>query len=163
VKKVLLVLFSVILLATGTFGLAACSKSAPEFTGDPVNITGNFRWEKDLVYLDVVITNNTNKEIKRIWFNGNHYATHGSETDWELRGGFSTSFPSATKKKPTIKAGQSQSWSFVMGSPIIGSDTGIVEYYTAYKCNLTISKIEFANYGLMPFETPIAFTFEGRR
>ena len=166
-KKVLSIVFCALLLTSSVLANVSCScdKSAPEFEGAPVSITGSFRWEDGRVYLDVIVTNNTNKGIMNISTNGKSFRIAGDATEYQTASSFSPAFGKLSPNwldKPAIGAnGNSQIFSEFVGSSGDDSGAGIV-YFTAYKCVFTITQIEFDGYGTMTFESnPMEFTFEG--
>ncbi|MCL2149989.1 MAG: hypothetical protein FWH51_03540 [Dehalococcoidia bacterium] len=170
-KGAILVLFMATLLVIGAFGGLACSRSALQFDVDPISMTGNIRWAEEWVYLDVTITNNTNKGI--LWIRTMEADSRLSEGDTSFR--FSSSgsenFGKASPswfdklKKPPIAANNSQTFSVRIGSSgYLDSDLETVLYFTAYQYTLTVEWIEFVGYGRMSsFDNPLKFTFEGYR
>ena len=173
-KRALLVVFSVVILVICISGTMSCScdRSVPKFEGDPISITGSTRWTDDWVYLDVVITNNTDKGILGIRASTTEYRLVEGDTDFyqsSLLGGedFGKTSPSWLDKlkKPTIGAnGDRQVFSISLGPPVdYDKDTG--EYYnlTAYRCILDIERIIFDGYGTVNIDYPLEFTLEGYR
>jgi len=148
-------------------GLSACDKSIPQFEGDPVSMTGSLRWEGEWVYLDVVVTNNTNNGIMNIRTSGETVRQVDYSEEWRQAsnyspnvGKFSSNWLDNLKKAP-IEANSSQTFSDKIGSSADNSGA-YISYSTAYKCVFYITQIDFKGYGVMTFDSgQMEFNFEG--
>ena len=170
-QKVLSIVFCVLLLTSSILANVSCScdKSAPEFEGAPVSITGSFRWEDGWVYLDVIVTNNTNKGIMNIRLNGEVFRQADYSEEWQKASSFSNQIfgrssnwlDSLNLKKAPIEANSSQTFSDKIGPSADYSGTYIA-YFTAYKSESYITQVEFKGYGIMSFDSgQMEFNFEG--
>jgi len=161
-KKVFWALCTVVLLSTCAVGLTACDKSAPEFEGSPISATGAFRWEGDRIYLDVTVTNNTNKDIK--WINASHSSWRilDGETDWRQASGGGAGY---SPKPKALKPGANTTYNmFISWSKFENTETGETRDYIAAKTCLSVSQIDFGSHGLMSLDdNSVVFDFEGHK
>ena len=175
-QKVLSIVFCALLLTSSILASASCSsdKSAPEFDGDPVSVTGSMRQIEDAVMLDFTITNNTNKGIHLIYF-VREISILPEEATFlpdDLQGWQPYTSKSAMpfnthshwREKiwpPTIKPGDSKAFSYNVGPLRFSSQIGPDWYAIACKYRLIVTKIEFKGYGIMEFEdSSMVYEFE---
>ena len=162
-RKIFLAFCAVILLLSG-ISLSACDKNSPEFDGDPIDASGSLRWdmEEERIYLDITLTNNTNKDIKKIRTNLMSWVIQEGNADWQGASRETGDFPYDTKFNK-LKPGASGTYSInISNSENTDPETGVTWFVVACKLYLSIISIEFGSYGLMPFEdNSVVFEFEG--
>jgi len=156
-KKVFLVSCAVILLLT-CISFSACAKSVPQFEGNPISASGSLRLDGYKIYLDITITNNTDKDIKKIRANHSVAIILDGETDWFWDGGGSGDFPGADISKfKTLKPGASRTYSIYTYHDSewgrYNPEDGTTEWVVldACKASLSVYGIEFGSYGYMGF------------
>jgi len=162
-KKLLLTFLSCVMLLTASVALAACSKTIPEYTGDPISVKGTFRWaDDDWIYLDLTITNNTNVEIKnaRLDSTVNYIFEDGSSgIGQEGQGNLS----SLTASKKGIKPQQDFTCTIKVTKYHDDDRPNPRGQVVACEYTLSFTQLTFKNYGDMPLETLLALTVEGHK
>jgi len=168
-KKVLFSVICAVMMAAVIFPNASCScdKSAPEFEGDPISLSGSLRWEDGMVLLDIAITNNTNRGIHvyNIVIDSSYLIEN--EQDWnsdindtDFLFGSGAKWYDILLKGPTIKAGASKEFFTHVCSArfqnVIGPDT----YAEACRLKMTVTWLEFEGYGIMELDEPLVYEFE---
>ena len=158
-KRMLWVSCTFTLLLICTIGLTACDTSAPQFDDNPISASGDFRWEEDFIYLDITITNNSNKDIKQIVAD---YDASGMVNNEAILYG-EGAFPFVSRKFKTLKSGASRTYSIDVFRPNLGShEADEMLDVIACKVTFSVNGIEFGSYGRMSFdEELIVFSFEG--
>ena len=161
-KKTSLVRFLVISFAVSILCITAgaCDNGPLQYEGDPISAIGSIRWEENSgkIYLDITVTNNTNKTIKRISGNELKYTLSGNETEYYLRTSGMMSLPDIGNSKQTIKAHSSRTYSID-----VWSFTGRDEEVKAYRHVLVVDNIILNGYGTLNLTDRLEFTFEGSR
>jgi len=177
-KKVLLLCVAILLVSV-VLGGGACAfdRSAPQYHGDPISITADFRWDEDLnnrwVYIYVTITNNTNKGILNVKSSCNVYCWGEDETDFrtypQSQGSefFGNPFPGffAKLKGPEIKAFSSKTFRVcLLQDRSYDPNTDTYYFLEAMRCTLSVYSIEFENYGILDIaDNPLLYSFESHR
>jgi hypothetical protein len=157
-KKIFLILFSVVLLVTGALNSISCScdKSAPQFDEDPISVSGSLRLEGETVFIDLVITNNTDRGIDVYYLTEERSYLFPVEDEWIWNG----TGPVKTSRgyghkwyqfwdAPGIKAHSSRQFSWnVQGVRLINymrPDT-FVQYV---KYSMDFTQLDFEGYGFL--------------
>jgi len=164
-KKAFWVIYTIIVVSICVACLAASDSSAPEFEDSPISASGSFRWEEETIYLDITITNMTNKDIYRIGGKQESWRVCDGETDWRYAsfGGAGFASPPGVFKAKTIKPGASTTRSYSVSSSVFeNEETKEILDYIACKTKLSIDTIHFGPNGLIRFESDsVVFDFEG--
>ena len=157
-RKLFLTFCAVSMLLTGIMVLSACGKSIPQFEGNPISASGSLRLDGYKIYLDITITNNSDKNIKKIRATSSVATLMDGGADWCLSGANSGDFPDADVGKfKTLKSGASRTYSIYTccdsewGRYNPENDTTEWVVLDACKVSLSVYGIEFGSYGYMGF------------
>jgi len=168
-KKVLYIAICAFLLTSISLAGTSCSSdnSAPEFEGDPINLSGSLKYEDGAVLIDMVITNNTNKGIQVYNIGKDSSFLLENEQDWRVfYDGSDFPFRDSDKwydkllKGPTIKAGASKEFSTHACPTRFFDQFGPDTYAEAVKIKIAVTWLEFEGYGRMDLDEPLVCEFE---
>ena len=153
--KILVVAFVASILCTAS----ACDNGPLQYEGYPISAIGSIRWEEGSsnIYLDITVTNNTNKTIKRIDGGFSEYVIYGNEIEYMKTASGTMSIPDSIQNKQVIKAHSSQTYHIDIGTVSYG------EVYKGAHRHWYVHSIVFDNYDTLNLTGLLDFAFEGNR
>ncbi|MCL2678929.1 MAG: hypothetical protein FWF18_01315 [Dehalococcoidia bacterium] len=175
VKRALLTVLTaaLVIIVVGTVASCGSDDSPPQYEGEPISITGSLRWGEEWgVFLDIEVTNNTNKGINSLGFEraSSVIITNSlNDLGWQDMPLSKANLDWAGKwfekllKGPPIKAYGSKKYSLLVTSAIYRNQDGPDTYATAVRCNFAILEIEFDGYGIFVLDNPIEIECESYR
>ena len=159
-KASLVKIFVVAFMASILYTAGACDNGSLQYEGDPISAIGSIRWEEGSsnIYLDITVTNNTNKTIKRIDGGFSGHVLYGNETEYIMKTDSGTmSIPDSIQNKQIIKAHSSQTYHIDIGTVSYG------EVYKGAHRRWYVHSIVFDNYDTLNLTGLLDFAFEGNR